>query len=100
MQFSDEFIEKWEHIINDVDITDVPLDCIKKVVIKLKNKRQKTINLSTLKKQGLDLDEIETIVNRNLAELNDEIYDLNFILDVKAVAEIIQPETDKILKGI
>ena len=39
MQFSDEFLERWEHIIDDVDITDVPLECIKKVVVKLYGKK-------------------------------------------------------------
>lgn len=100
MQFSDEFIEKWEHIINSVDITDVPIDCIKKVIIKFEQRRQKTINLSTLRKQGLELEEIEMIVNRNLSEYAEQIRDVDFILDINAVAEIVQPATDQLLKGM
>ena len=61
MQFSDEFLERWEHIIDDVDITDVPLECIKKVVVKLYGKKQRTINLDLLRRQGLDIEEIETV---------------------------------------
>ena len=34
MQVSDDFLEQWEHIIAGVNKTDVPLECIKKVVIK------------------------------------------------------------------
>jgi len=100
MQFSDEFLERWEHIIDDVDITDVPLECIKKVVIKLQGKRQRTINLSMLRRQGLDFNEIETVMTRTLTELGDAVRDVDFILDVGAIATIVQPETDKLLKDL
>jgi hypothetical protein len=100
MQFSDEFLERWEHIIDDVDITDVPLECIKKVVIKLAGKRQRTINLSMLRRQGLDFNEIETVMTRTLTELGDAVRDVDFILDVGAIATIVQPETDKLLKDL
>jgi hypothetical protein len=100
MQFSDEFLERWEHIIDDVDITDVPLECIKKIVIKLQGKRQRTINLSMLRRQGLDFEEIETVMTRTLTELGDAVRDVDFILDVGAIATIVQPETDKLLKDL
>ena len=96
-QFSDDFLERWEHIIDEVNKTDIPLECIKKIVVKLNGKRQKTINLSTLKKQGLDWEEIERIVTRILTEYGDEVDNVDFIVDTVAVAEIVQPETDKLL---
>lgn len=100
MQFSDEFLAKWEHIINEVNKTEVPLECIKKVVIKISGKRQKTINLHTLRRQGLDLEEMEIVLNRTLYELGDTVVDLDFVVDVTAVAEIVQPETDKLLSSL
>jgi len=98
--FSEDFLERWEHIINEVNKTDVPIECIKKIVIKLDNKRQKTINMNTLKKQGLDWEEIEVVVNRTLASFGDSIYSVDFVVDAGAVAELIQPETDKLLKSL
>jgi hypothetical protein len=100
MQFSDEFLERWEHIIDDVDITDVPLECIKKVVVKLYGKKQRTINLDLLRRQGLDIEEIETVMTRTLTELGEQVRDVDFILDVGAIATIVQPETDKLLKDL
>jgi len=100
MQFSDEFLERWEHIIDEVDITDVPLECMKKVIVKLHGKRQRTINLALLRRQGLEFDEIETILTRTLTELGDAVRDVDFILDVGAIATIVQPETDKLLKDL
>ena len=100
MQFSEEFLEKWEHIVNEVNKTNVPLECIKKIVVRLHGKKQRTINLQLLKKQGLDGDELETVVSRILDGLGDQVYDLNFVVDVIEVAKLIQPETDKLLTGL
>lgn len=100
MQLSDDFLKDWEHIIAEVNKTDIPLECIKKVIIKLTGGRQRTINLQTLRKQGLQIEEIETVLSRHLQEFEDEIKDVDFVVDVTAVAEIVQPETDKLLKGI
>lgn len=100
MQFSDEFLERWEHIIDDVDITDVPLECIKKVIVKLVGKRQRTINLDLLRRQGLSIEEIETVMTRTLTELGPAVRDVDFVLDVGAIATIVQPETDKLLKDL
>ena len=96
-QFSDEFLSKWEHLISEVTKTEVPLECIKKIVIKLYGKRQRTINLQTLKRQGLDIEEIELVLTRTLLELDGQVRDIDFIVDAALVAEIVQPETDKLL---
>ena len=100
MQFSDEFLLKWEHIIAEVTKTEVPLECIKKVVIKLHGKKQKTINLATLKRQGLDMDELEVVLSRTLTDLGEEVRDIDFVVDVSEVAKLVQPETDKLLSKL
>ncbi len=100
MQFSDEFLAKWEHIINEVNKTEVPLECIKKVVVRLHGKRQKTINLSTLRRQGLDIEELEIVLTRTLSDLGDTVRDIDFVVDAALVAEIVQPETDKLLSSL
>ena len=100
MQLSDDFVEKWEHIISSVNKTSVPLECIKKVIIKLEGRRKKTLNFHTLKRQGLSLEELEMLLNRQLEDLGEDVTDLEFIVDVNAVAEIVQPETNRILNGL
>ena len=52
-QFSEDFLRQWEHIISQVNTTEIPLECMKRVVIKLKDKKRKTLNLVTLRRQGL-----------------------------------------------
>ena len=100
MQLPDNFLEQWEHIIADVNKTDVPLECIKKVVIKLVGGRQRTINLHTLRKQGLDVDEIESLLTRTFNEQDADIRDVDFVVDIHTVAALIQPETDKLLEKL
>ena len=100
MQLSDEFLEQWDHIISGVDKTEVPLECINKIVIRLQGGRQKTINLARLKHDGFDLEEIESYLTRNLLELGDLVRDIDFLVDVNAVARLVQPETDKLLKDL
>jgi hypothetical protein len=97
MQPTDDLLSQWEIIVAEVNKTDVPLECIKKIVFKLTNNRQRTINIHTLKKQGLNMDDLELIVARTFSELDTEIKDVEFIVDIKSVAALVQPETDKLL---
>lgn len=97
MQPTDDLLSQWEIIVAEVNKTDVPLECIKKIVFKLTNGRQRTINIHTLKKQGLNMDDLELIVARTFGELDNEIKDVEFVVDIKSVAALVQPETDKLL---
>ena len=100
MQPTDHELSQWEVIIADVIKTDVPLECIKKVIIKLAGKRQRTINLHNLARQGLSMDEIETMLSRILAELEPNIRDIDFVVDIKSVMDLVKPETAKLLNHI
>ena len=39
---SPEFIEKWEHILEDVDKNKIPVEFIKKLIVKINGKKQDT----------------------------------------------------------
>jgi len=97
---SPEFIDKWEHILEDVEKNKIPVEFIKKLVIKLQGKRQHTINIEKFLNQGLDPEQIEEIVSRKLNELDDLVVSVEFILNVKSIAEVVQPETDRFLNKL
>jgi hypothetical protein len=97
MQHNDDFLTHWENIVSEVNKTDVPLECIKKVIIKMHGGKQKTINVHTLIKQGLEMPEIESMLTRFFADNDHQIRDVDFVVDVTAVANLVQPETDKLL---
>ncbi len=94
---SPDFIDKWEHILEDVEKNKIPVEFIKKLVIKLEGKKQQTINIHKLLQQGLDPDQVEDAVSRKLHELEDLIVSVEFILNVQSIAETVQPETDRLL---
>lgn len=97
-KFSDEFLEKWESIVEDVEKSTVPVDCIKKIVLRLENRKQKTINIKTLLTQGLTPEEVELVVGKKLSEHEPSIKRVEFFIDVESVASKIQPATDNLLK--
>jgi len=97
MQLNLDYLDQWEHILADVVKTDVPLECIKKVVIKLQGGKQKTINIHTLQKQGMELEEVESMLTRFFSENDHQIRDVDFVVDINSVANLVQPETDKLL---
>lgn len=94
MQLRVDEIEKWEDVISTVEKEHIPIDCVKKVVFKLRDNRQKTINLVTLRRNGLDVEEIEAVVSRTMMELNKIIVNIDFVIDVNSVASHVQPITD------
>lgn len=100
MFLSEEFLSRWEDLVEDVNKTDVPVDCIKRVVIKLKDGRRRYLNMSTLRKKGLDPLELEGVLNQKLEEYDSQIANVDFFVDVEQVADIVQPETDKMLGGL
>ena len=91
-------LDKWTQVIDSVDQDMIPIDCVKKVIFKLEDGKQKTINLTTLRKQGLDIEDIEIIVNKKMGLFNDkDILKLDFVVDLYAVANKIEPLTKRYL---
>lgn len=97
---SPEFINKWEHILEDVEKNKIPVEFIKKLIIKLKGKKQQTINIAKFLQQGLDPEQIEDAVSRKLDELDELIVSVEFVLNVQSIADTVQPTTDDLLKNL
>ena len=99
MLLDHDFLKRWEDIVNDVDKDHCPITCVKKVIFRTR-KGQKTINLRNLRRQGIDDDSIEQAVSGFIEDNEQIIRSMELVLDVEAVAGIVQPETDKLLKGM
>jgi hypothetical protein len=97
---SPEFIEKWEHILEDVEKQKIPIGFIKKVVIKLIGKKQQTLNIEKFLNQGLEPEQVEDLVNKRLTELDELVTSVEFILNVQSIADTVQPETDRLLGNL
>jgi len=97
---SPEFIAKWERLLDGVEKQKVPVEFIKKLILRLQGKRQKTINIEKFLNEGLDPEEIEDAVSRQLLKYDDEVVGIEFILNVQSIADTVQPETDHLLKDL
>lgn len=97
---SPEIFQRWENIIEDVDKTKIPVEFIKKLILKLEKRKQRTINIRSMLNQGFDSEEIEEAISRKLEEYDSEMIGIEFILDIEGIAETVQPETDNLLKNL
>ena len=101
MLLTDDFLKHWSAIVDEVDKHHIPLNCVSKVVFRSHDKRQKTINLKRLRDQNnLKDDMIESLVEQYIKENEPSIFSMELIVDVQAVAAVIQPETDRLLQLI
>lgn len=97
---SPDFYKKWSHILEDVDKRAIPIEFIKKLVVKLERRKQHTINVQKMMNQGLEPEEVEEAVTSKLMELDDQVVGIEFVLNVESIAEVVQPETEKLLSKL
>ena len=93
-------LNKWSHILEDVDKRTIPIEFIRKLVIKLEKRKQHTINIEKMLKQGFDSGEVEDSISNKLLELDDQVVGIEFVLNVESIAEVVQPETEKLLSKL
>ena len=97
---SPEFIQKWEHILEDVEKNKIPVQFIRKIIIKLKGKKQQTINIEKFLQQGLESDQVEELISKRLNELDELVVSIEFVLNVQSIADTVQPVTDEFLRNL
>lgn len=100
MLLDHDFLARWEQIVSDVEKEHCPISCVKKVIFRTADRKQKTINLRQLRRQGIDDESIEQAVSTYINDNEENIMSMELVLDVERVAGIVQPETDKLLKGM
>jgi hypothetical protein len=93
-------IQDWERLLEDVEKHKIPVEFLQKLVLRLRNRKQKTINIEKFLNQGLDSETVEIIVGKSLEEYEEDILSIDFILNIERIADAVQPETDKLLSGL
>ena len=97
---SPEFLQKWERLIEGVEKEKIPVEFIKKLVLKLVGKKQRTINIERMLEQGLGPEQVEEVISRKLIELEENVLGIEFVLNVQSIADHVQPETDRLLNRL
>lgn len=92
--------KSWQDIVNDVDKTEVPINVLQQISVQLIDGTDITINVKELIEEGQDPHEIEALLDEKFNELDRYIKNVDFFVDIDKVKDAVQPETDKVLKGL
>jgi fatty acid-binding protein DegV len=92
--------EKWEKILKDIEKTEVPVTVLESITVNLIDGTQVSVNIKELIAEGNDPDEVESMLNEKLTELDHIIKDVDFYVSIDDVAKVVQPITDGFLKDL
>ena len=95
-----DFLTKWELLISGVDMHEVPVEMLEKIIINTKNGNKVDIDIQALLAQGTEPHVLEEAIQEKLEELDELIDGLDYHVNIKAVAESATEATDNILKDL
>jgi len=91
---------QWEFILRSVEKKEIPIALLESVAVNLTDGTEVSINIKELLDEGNDPNELEKMIKVKLSALDHIISDIDFYISVKAVAKVVQPATDNILKNL
>jgi hypothetical protein len=93
--------KSWQDIVKGVDKREVPIDILQAIDVLLIDGTIISIDVRKLiDEEGMGPIEIETMLDKKFEELDRYIKNVDFLVDIAKVVDAIQPETDKVLKGL
>ena len=92
--------EKWEQILSDIEMPEVPVDVLERMVVRLIDGSKVNIDIFELLTIYKDSQIIEEYLNNKLSELDHLIEDVDYFVNIEMVAKVVQPETDKLLSRL
>ena len=92
--------KRWQEILKDVDKKEVPIHVLDKLAINLHDGTSIIIEIKNLIEDGIDPDIIEDQISEHLENLADNVFNVDFFVDIKLVEKTVQPETDKLLSKL
>lgn len=95
--FSNEFYNKWEHLINDVEVSEVPMRFIKEVIVYFESGDTVEFDIGAMMDSGNPADIIEEEVEAFLSANDEYINNVDFHINIPAVADEINNKTSKLL---
>ena len=94
--FSSDFYERWQHLLSDIEMDEVPLRFVKQVIVNLENAEPVVFDLIELQKK-ITVSEIEKRLQKFLDKNSEKVEGVDFLLNVHAVADTVTKKVSKIL---
>ncbi len=96
--FSKEFYERWEHLLSDIDMEEVPLNFVKEIIIRFDNNKENvSFNIKKMRQDQVPVKEIEKSLQTFLNCNDEDVISVDFQLDVEEVASTVSKKVTKIL---
>ena len=92
--------KRWQDIVRDVDKKEVPVTVLQRIIVKLIDGTDLSIDVKQLLEDGQHPDDIEELLNEKFRDLDEYIENVDFFIDIDKVVGAVQPETDKVLKNL
>jgi uncharacterized membrane-anchored protein YjiN (DUF445 family) len=92
--------KRWKDIVEGVDKKEVPISILQQIIVKLIDGTNISIDVKQLLADGMPDAEIEDMLDAKFSELDSYIQNVDFLIDIDKVVDAVQPETDKVLKGL
>lgn len=99
-KLSKDFIEKWSHLLSEIEMEDVPIEYIERLELFFNNGDQPAfIDVTKL----LELNrprKIEKLLNKELDNIDDILDRVDFHLNLEKVVKVVGEATSDTLKDI
>ena len=94
------FLNKWETIIEGVDITNIPVEYIDHLVVHTIGKQEIIVSVIDLLQKGVPPEDLEIALEDKMEEFEDDIVSVDYILNIRKISTDIQSTTDETLKNL
>lgn len=96
-----QILQKWEDLFEDIEYTDIPLEYVQRMVIHFRNGEKIDLRIKELvEENNLDYTRLEKQLDSKLERVEDQVKFVDWHLDSKKAADVVQDATDKILGDI
>lgn len=93
-----DFLTRWENLVEDVDMHEVPIDYLKVIKLKMTNGTTAEIPVEDLLIKGYDPQALETEIKNKITELENNIEGVHYVVNVSAVAEDVEEFTENLIQ--
>jgi hypothetical protein len=98
---TDDFIDTWEKILSDVDIVHVPIQYIDQLIIKTQSGQEIIVGVRELiEMEDVNHNDLETMIEAKINSLDEDIVLIDYLLNLKKIAEMAELITNDFLKDL
>ena len=95
--FSDEFYDRWQHLLEGIEMSDIPMEFVREITVNTTDGNHISFDIRALIGEGLRVEEIENAIERFLLENDEEVKNIEFHINIRAVADEVTGKVSKIL---